>query len=462
MTHKFCEDPTVSTQSPIGDKKGKIAIFDMLNKLYPLIYGTIGSKNLTEEEEEIIPLYKAFELITSTIRYGILPVCVFDGKSPQEKRCVTEKRKKHRMDAREQLLSVDKNSKEGKKLKLKSYMLSGSQLNDIKKMITLLGLPLVNSPHEADQQCAVLAEYLKDDSAGVITNDFDILLFGASVILRNFGFNNVKTQKIEKHVILNYLLKKANMYREKHNLELFTEFTHSNFVHFIVLTGTDYTTSTGNTIKIHGISMEALFELCAVNGFNNNAICDTLFNLALIHDKEKFLNSWEEIVNIYLSAKSKTLPPENINIIPTKIQKNNLIEFLCKERKLDEKYVLEELNKIIEPYTVLKAIYEFKSETITFNSYKSYQVKYYTEQYKQGKLPSVIADDEVIPIEEPIKEIVIEPKKILTPKPKKISTPEPKKIPTPEPKKHIIHTQKKTRVLNTQSLCTHNRFSGIC
>lgn len=63
---------------------------------------------------------------------------------------------------------------------------------DAKKMLLHLGVPIVESPSEAEAQCAVLVQ--KNLAYGTVSEDMDSLAFGSNILLRGMNSKNVITQ----------------------------------------------------------------------------------------------------------------------------------------------------------------------------------------------------------------------------------------------------------------------------
>jgi flap endonuclease-1 len=59
---------------------------------------------------------------------------------------------------------------------------------DAKKLVRLMGVPVIEAPCEAEAQCAELTKL--GIAWGVATEDMDALTFGSSILLR--GFNTKK------------------------------------------------------------------------------------------------------------------------------------------------------------------------------------------------------------------------------------------------------------------------------
>jgi DNA excision repair protein ERCC-5 len=72
------------------------------------------------------------------------------------------------------------------KIEKQSSRVTKALLEDTRELLTILGLPIVNSPYEADSQCSFLNIVGAVD--GVITEDSDVFLFGSTNVYRHlFG-----------------------------------------------------------------------------------------------------------------------------------------------------------------------------------------------------------------------------------------------------------------------------------
>jgi len=152
---------------------------------------------------------------------GITPIFVFDGKPPNLKNNVLDKRKENREIAKKQM---DETSDEDKKTKLfkKSTVITWKQMEQCKEILRAMGIPVVESPEESDSQCANLTK--GNLAYGVGSEDMDILTFGAKKLLRNISSS-------KKNEIIEYDL-------EKILLDL--KYTYQEFIDLCILLGCDY------------------------------------------------------------------------------------------------------------------------------------------------------------------------------------------------------------------------------
>jgi flap endonuclease-1 len=387
---KFCVDQIKNSSSPnFANYKGKIVIIDAMNRIYKQTIGLLQHNELDEN----LHIQTMFRFSVGLIKFGMLPIFVFDGKSPKKKLGAIIKRNTYKESMRAKCNEIDdKNSSEYFKNYKKSFSLSKEKIDECKKVLDLLGICYINAPEEADQQCACLSDYLKDKTVGVISDDLDILMYGAGTLLKSFTFpcnsekgtptpcqNSKKTIEINKSKVLFDLHEKANMILKKANKEPLEEFTHENFVDFIILSGTTDYDDNGNIVKINNISNDELFEICIFNKFNPNSIANVLSERECIDSKDQFLKSWDSIRKVYLSP--KVIDPKTIDYLPKEINKEEIFNYLCNEKKMDTELVDTELEKINLNYEILKKMHSSKIND-SFSRFCSYQFKQYTNVLK--------------------------------------------------------------------------------
>jgi flap endonuclease-1 len=103
----------------------------------------------------------------------------------------------------------------------RTVSITAEMLDDVKEMLKLLGVPIIDAPAEAEAQCA---ELVKAGLAhAVASEDMDALAFGSRLLLR--GFNNKKEPIIE-----------INLETVLDSLDL----TYEEFVDLCILLGCDY------------------------------------------------------------------------------------------------------------------------------------------------------------------------------------------------------------------------------
>jgi flap endonuclease 1 (EC 3.1.-.-) len=143
--------------TPLMDSKGRIT-----SHLSGLLYRTI---NLLENR--------------------IWPVYVLDGKPPEEKAIEIARRKRVREEAMDKWVRMIEEGRreEARKYAQRALFLTDEMVEDAKKLLKLMGIPVVQAMADGEAQAAVIAKENKAWAAG--SQDYDSLLFGAPRLVRN-------------------------------------------------------------------------------------------------------------------------------------------------------------------------------------------------------------------------------------------------------------------------------------
>ena len=184
--------------------------------------------------------------------YNIIPVFIFDGKPPTEKKELLEKRKtdkqtakKEYNDLKKQLESNDCLDAEERQeisttmdlLKKNFIYIQKEQIEKVKQLMRAFGATYFDAPGEADELCALLV--IKKKVWACLSEDMDLFVYGCPRVLRYFS--------LLKHNVVIYHTKKI---LEELGL------TEKDFRQICILSGTDYnikaskTTDLYNTLKL--------------------------------------------------------------------------------------------------------------------------------------------------------------------------------------------------------------------
>ncbi len=122
---------------------------------------------------------------TNLLEAGIQPIMVFDGKPPSFKSGTLEERRKIRETA---AIKRDEAKEAGLMEEAYKYAQASSSLepgmvDDSKRLLEYMGIPIVNAPSEGEAQAAYMA--IKGDADFSASQDYDSLLFGAPRVVRN-------------------------------------------------------------------------------------------------------------------------------------------------------------------------------------------------------------------------------------------------------------------------------------
>ena len=168
-------------------------------------------------------------MFNRTINYmsnGIKPVFIFDGKPPGFKSGELTKRRVKREKAAEALKqaseegNVEEQDKQSKRL-----VKAGKKENeDCRKLLTMMGCPVIQAPCEAEAQAAALAKAGKVYATG--TEDMDAVTFATPILIRKMAFANAAKSEVQT----------VNYAKAVSGLGL----THDQFVDLCILMGCDY------------------------------------------------------------------------------------------------------------------------------------------------------------------------------------------------------------------------------
>lgn len=196
-------------------------------------------------------LYRTANLVEA----GIEPTFVFDGKPHRLKAATLEGRKERREQAeREWKEAVEKGDMKTAYSKAQQTSRMTAEVRDsAKELIGYMGFPMVLAPSDGEQQAAFMCG--KGDVYAAASQDFDSLLFGTPLLLRNLtltGRRKVPGKDIYKEI-------KTEIIDSKEFLE-HLGVTREQLVDMCMLIGTDFNTG------IKGIGPKKALKLIKDNG----------------------------------------------------------------------------------------------------------------------------------------------------------------------------------------------------
>jgi 5'-3' exonuclease len=187
--------------------------------------------------------------------HNIIPVFIFDGKPPPEKRELLKKRQQDKTAAKNEYnklkeqIELNGISDEEKQeiivsmdqLKKQFVYMNHEKIEKVKELMRAFGATYYDAPGEADELCALLVNTNKVWAC--LSEDMDLFVYGCKRVLRYISLNN-------QSVILYYtkgILNELNM-----NLKEFRE--------ICVLSGTDYNINFNVNINVN-VSALNLFDI---------------------------------------------------------------------------------------------------------------------------------------------------------------------------------------------------------
>jgi hypothetical protein len=163
-------------------------------------------------------LLESIYLMLSIFRYyNILPIFIFDGKPPVEKKEVLLKRKEDKITAENEYnklkLQIKNNTLDDIEkqeiinnmdiLKKKFIYIKKTDIENVKNLIRCYGGTYYDAPGEADELCALLV--IKNKVWACLSEDMDMFVYGCNRILRYLSLLNHTVVLYDTKEILNSL-----------------------------------------------------------------------------------------------------------------------------------------------------------------------------------------------------------------------------------------------------------------
>lgn len=253
---------------------------------------------------------------------GIKLVYVFDGAPPTRKMKELARRQEIKEESLKKYQEALKRGdlQEARKYAALASKIENKMVDDAKRLLNLLGIPAIQAPSEAEAQASYMAQNRDVWASG--TQDYDSLLFGSPVIVRNItltGKQRLPSKgieiKLEPEIIyLDDILHKLKLTREQ-------------LIDIGILVGTDYNEG------IRGIGPKRAYELIKKYG----SIYDVPEAL-----KQFTREEIEEIRYLFLNpqvTKEYSLEFKDPNY-------DGVVKFLCDERDFSMDRVEKALNEL--------------------------------------------------------------------------------------------------------------------
>ena len=168
----------------------RVIAIDAHNILYQFLSSIRGpdGRPLMNENGQVTShvaglLYRTSNLVEA----GIKPVFVFDGPPSALKRATLDKRHAIRTQAKKAMEDAIEagDLEKARMMGARSVSLDREMVAEAKEALEYLGFPVIQAAQEGEAQAAQLVE--KDLAYAVCTQDYDALLFGARIVIRNMA-----------------------------------------------------------------------------------------------------------------------------------------------------------------------------------------------------------------------------------------------------------------------------------
>ncbi|MEM0123102.1 MAG: flap endonuclease-1 [Conexivisphaerales archaeon] len=306
----------------LNEKKLAIDGYNALYQFITIIRGEDGSPLMDSNGFITSHISGLFYRTLNFLEKGLKPIYVFDGIPPELKarEIIT------RRTARNNAVKMYEDAKaQGDQELMKRYSVRAATLksymvDDAKRLLDLMGVPWLQAPGEGEAEAAHLTA--KGYTWGSVSQDYDSLLFGSPLLLRNITISG-KRKLPGKNFYINVSPEMIQTEKMLSKLEI----TREQLVDLAIIIGTDFNEG------IRGIGPKTALKLIKKYGKLENL---NDISSAIPEDLVK------QVRNIFLSP--DVIDPGNLEWKALDVE--GLVNFLCKEKNFSEERVKNAISRL--------------------------------------------------------------------------------------------------------------------
>lgn len=305
----------------------KVAVDASMSIYQFLVAVRQGADNLTNSEGEITShINGLFYRTVRLLELGIKPIYVFDGKPPPMKGGELAKRAEAKKSAEE---AVKKATEEGnlemvEKFSRRVNRVTPQMMASCKRLIRLMGVPVVEAPCEAEAQCAELCKAGRVYATA--SEDMDSLTFGSTKLLRQLWAGASSTAE------------KKGVRPTEFTLEVVLQdlgMSMTEFVDLCILCGCDYAD------RIRGVGVVKALALIREHKNLEKIIAVLRAGKGFVVPEEYPVETIRQ-----LFYKPEVIPGADIELKWTKPDVEGLVKFMVEENQFDEAKVRTGIKRI--------------------------------------------------------------------------------------------------------------------
>ncbi len=289
-----------SNEISLNDLNNKTLVIDSYNLLYQFLT-TIRSRDgslLMDSKGNITShLVGLFSRTTKLMQNNIKLIFVFDGEPPKLKEIERHRRKEIKIHAEKKYEKAveEENIEEMKKYASRTTRLTEDIIKESKKLISALGLPIIQAPSEGEAQAAYIVK--NKDADYCVSQDFDSLLFGSPRLVRNLSLIGKRKKSGLSYTTVNPEL--IDLSENLNNLGI----DQNQLIALAMLVGTDYNIggikgigpkNALKFVKKYGSDFDGLFKDVKWNEFFDypwKEVYDLFKNIPI---EKEYLIEWKE------------------------------------------------------------------------------------------------------------------------------------------------------------------------
>ncbi|MFH1823494.1 MAG: flap endonuclease-1 [archaeon] len=270
--------------------------------------------------------YRSIKMLTQ----GIKPVYVFDGTPPELKKATRELRAQRKQLAQEKYEEAKKQGSQEDMLKYskQTVRITEEIVDESKKLLKAMGIPIIEAPSEGEAQAAQLA---KHEAFSVISQDYDSLLFGAPRVIQNLTFSRKK--RLATGMWVSSSIELIELDKVLNSLQI----NHDQLICLGILSGTDF-----NPGGVKGIGPKKGLEL--IRRYKEPVLIFEAVEKQLKDIEQEMPFDWKEIFELF--KKPNVIKEYEIKF--KDIDKDKIKEILVKEHDFSEERIENTLEKLKE------------------------------------------------------------------------------------------------------------------
>jgi len=309
----------------LSGKKVGIDSYNMLYQFLASIRGQDGLPLADSHGNITSHITGLFYRTINLLEKGVKPVYVFDGVPGELKAETLAKRREVRTDATKKAAQAlqEGNMDDAKKYGSRALRLTKDMVDEAKEFLGHLGVPVVQAAQEGEAQASVMVA--KGQFDGVVSQDFDALLFGATHLYRNIGFSG-KRKVAGKNFYVD--IKPEHLELEKILEQL--KLTRQKLIWLGILVGTDFND------KFPRVGPKTAIKL--VQEFDT-------FEEIIEKTGHTPEFDYKEIEDVFMNPVSNDIIDKQLE--PTNPSKEKLLEFLVEKHDFSKDRVESTLNKYL-------------------------------------------------------------------------------------------------------------------
>jgi flap endonuclease-1 len=277
-------------------------------------------------------LYRTANLIESRIK----PVYVFDGEPhPLKAKTIEERRERKELAEKQWKEALEKGDIEKARVKAQqTSRVTDEIIEQSKELLDALGIPHIQAPSEGESQASYMVK--KGKAYAVGSQDFDCLLFGSPLLIRNLTSSSRRKLPGKKA----YVKINPELIRLKPNLKSLG-IAQKQLVDIAILVGTDFNDG------IKGIGPKKGYNLIKKNGNVENALATVGESSAPTFSEIK------EIRNIFL----KPEVTDDYTLMWSKPDEEAVYKILCDKHQ----FTRERIEPVLEKFSSIENMIKQKN-----------------------------------------------------------------------------------------------------